>query len=240
MAAAPRPGTWTATASSISRPASRSARPATRTRGSSRRCRRRPAKFLHISSDYWHEEMTALAERLSAIVPLGEPGMCFFCQSGTESVEGALKLARYATKRQRIIAFPRQLPRPHDGLAVADLQQVHAAGGLLRRPCRASRTSPTRIPIDRCSRAPIRARGARLHPHAVRAERAGDGSRRDRHRAAAGRGRLSRAAGRIPAGLRQLCDEHGILLVFDEVQSGIGRTGRMFARAAFRRDSPTS
>ena len=63
------------------------------------------AKFLHISSDYWHEEMTALAERLSAIVPLGEPGMCFFCQSGTESVEGALKLARYVTKRQRIIAF---------------------------------------------------------------------------------------------------------------------------------------
>ena len=63
------------------------------------------AKFLHISSDYWHEEMTALAERLSAIVPLGEPGMCFFCQSGTESVEGALKLARYVTGRQRIIAF---------------------------------------------------------------------------------------------------------------------------------------
>ena len=62
-------------------------------------------KFLHISSDYWHEEMTALAERLSAIVPLGEPGMCFFCQSGTESVEGALKLARYVTKRGRIIAF---------------------------------------------------------------------------------------------------------------------------------------
>src|SRR6187431_3671558 len=39
------------------------------------------AKFIHISSDYWHEEMTALAERLSAIVPLGEPGMAFFCQS---------------------------------------------------------------------------------------------------------------------------------------------------------------
>ena len=62
-------------------------------------------KFLHISSDYWHEEMTALAERLSAIVPVGEPGMAFFCQSGTESVEGALKLARYVTKRGRIIAF---------------------------------------------------------------------------------------------------------------------------------------
>ena len=94
-------------------------------------------KFLHISSDYWHEEMTALAERLSAIVPIGEPGMCFFCQSGTESVEGALKLARYVTERGRDHRLPRQFPRPHDGLAVADLQQVHAAGGLLRRPCRA-------------------------------------------------------------------------------------------------------
>jgi len=62
-------------------------------------------KFLHISSDYWHEEFTSLCEKLSALAPMSEPGMVFLCQSGTEAVEGALKLARYVTKRGRIIGF---------------------------------------------------------------------------------------------------------------------------------------
>ena len=52
--------------------------------------------FLHISSDFWHERMTALAERLTRLAPLGEPALAFLCQSGTEAVEGAIKLARYA------------------------------------------------------------------------------------------------------------------------------------------------
>ena len=62
-------------------------------------------KFLHISSDYWHEEMTSLAEKLSALAPMSEPAMVFLCQSGTESVEGALKLARYVTRRGRVLGF---------------------------------------------------------------------------------------------------------------------------------------
>ncbi|RZA22596.1 MAG: aminotransferase class III-fold pyridoxal phosphate-dependent enzyme, partial [Lysobacteraceae bacterium] len=65
--------------------------------------------FLHISSDYWHENMTVLGERLAAVAPMkmlaGEPAMSFLCQSGTEAVEGALKLARYVTKRPRFIGF---------------------------------------------------------------------------------------------------------------------------------------
>jgi len=54
-------------------------------------------KFLHVSSDYWHENMTRLTERLAEVAPMGEPVMSFLCQSGTESVEGAIKLARYVT-----------------------------------------------------------------------------------------------------------------------------------------------
>ena len=128
------------------------------------------AKFLHISSDYWHEEMTALAERLSALVPLGEPGMCFFCQSGTESVEGALKLARYVTKRGPHHRLPRQLPRPHHGLAVADVQQVHAAGGILPDHAgRDARALPESVSAAVRGRRPGQG-GARLHPHAVRAQ----------------------------------------------------------------------
>src|SRR2546429_6123380 len=61
--------------------------------------------FLHISSDYWHERMTRLAERINELDPMREPVQVFMCQSGTESVEGALKLARYVTGRPRFIAF---------------------------------------------------------------------------------------------------------------------------------------
>src|SRR5690606_13828708 len=62
-------------------------------------------KFLHISSDYWHEEMAGLGERLAAVAQMGAPAMSFICQSGTEAVEGALKLARYVTGRPRFIGF---------------------------------------------------------------------------------------------------------------------------------------
>ncbi|HEY7924473.1 MAG TPA: aminotransferase class III-fold pyridoxal phosphate-dependent enzyme, partial [Vicinamibacteria bacterium] len=62
-------------------------------------------RFLHISSDYWHEGQVRLGERVAAIAPVGEPAMTFFCQSGTESVEGALKLARSVTGRPRFIGF---------------------------------------------------------------------------------------------------------------------------------------
>ena len=48
--------------------------------------------FLHISSDYWHERMTRLGEKINALDPLREPVQILLCQSGTESVEGALKL----------------------------------------------------------------------------------------------------------------------------------------------------
>ena len=62
-------------------------------------------RFLHISSDYWHEGQVALAEKINALAPMGEPVQSFFCQSGTEAVEGALKLARYVSGRSRFIGF---------------------------------------------------------------------------------------------------------------------------------------
>ncbi|MGH8198204.1 MAG: acetyl ornithine aminotransferase family protein [Steroidobacteraceae bacterium] len=187
------------------------------------------AKFLHISSDYWHEEMTALAERLSAIVPLGEPGMCFFCQSGTESVEGALKLARYVTGRQRIIAFLGSFHgRTMGSLALTSSKVTQQAGFAPTMP------GVTHVP----------------YPNSYRPLFAGA----DQGRAVLDYIRMLFERNVPPAevaaivveplqgeggylvppdgfleGLRSICDEHGILLVFDEVQSGIGRTGRLFA-----------
>ncbi|MCJ7556709.1 MAG: aminotransferase class III-fold pyridoxal phosphate-dependent enzyme, partial [Gammaproteobacteria bacterium] len=62
-------------------------------------------KFLHISSDYWHEYQVSLAETMARLAPMEEDAMTFFANSGTETVEGALKLARAVTGRQRFIGF---------------------------------------------------------------------------------------------------------------------------------------
>ena len=186
------------------------------------------AKFLHISSDYWHEEMTALAERLSAIVPLGEPGMSFFCQSGTESVEGALKLARYVTGRQRIIAFLGSFHgRTMGSLSLTSSKYTQQAGFAPTMP------GVTHVPYPNTYR-PLFAGAdqgrAVLDYIRMWVERNVPASE-----VAAifveplqGEGGYLVPPDGFLAGLRQICDEHGILLVFDEVQSGIGRTGKMF------------
>jgi len=186
------------------------------------------AKFLHISSDYWHEGMTALAERLSALVPLGEPGMSFFCQSGTESVEGALKLARYVTGRGRILAFLGSFHgRTMGSLALTSSKYTQQAGFFPTMP------GVTHVPYPNSYR-PLFAGGDQgkavldyirmlfernVPPQEVAAivvePLQGEG------------GYLVPPAGFL-AGLRRICDEHGILLVFDEVQCGVGRTGKMF------------
>ncbi len=186
------------------------------------------SKFIHISSDYWHEEMTALAERLSALVPLAEPGMTFFCQSGTESVEGALKLARYVTGRGRFIAFLGSFHgRSMGSLAMTSSKVTQQAGFFPAIP------GVTHVPYPNSYR-PLFAGSDQgkavldyirmlfernVPPQEVAAifvePLQGEG------------GYLVPPDGFL-AGLRQICDEHGILLVFDEVQSGIGRTGKMF------------
>src|SRR6201982_763208 len=64
------------------------------------------AELIHMSgTDFYYESLPALAERLAKTVPGGEDKKVFFANSGTEAVEGALKLARYATKRDKMIAF---------------------------------------------------------------------------------------------------------------------------------------
>ena len=185
-------------------------------------------KFLHISSDYWHEGMTALAERLSALVPLGEPGMSFFCQSGTESVEGALKLARYVTGRQRIIAFLGSFHgRTMGSLSLTSSKYTQQAGFAPTMP------GVTHVPYPNTYR-PLFAGAdqgrAVLDYIRMLFERNVPASE-----VAAivveplqGEGGYLVPPDGFLAGLRQICDEHGILLVFDEVQSGVGRTGKMF------------
>src|SRR5690242_3011566 len=186
--------------------------------------------FLHISSDYWHERLTRLCERINELSPLGEPVQVFACQSGTESVEGALKLARYVTGRPRFIAFLGGFHgRSMGSLAFTASKYTQQAGFFPTMP------GVTHVPYPNTYR-PLFA-GAdqgkavleyiesvlfqtNLPPHEVAAILVepiqGEG------------GYLVPPDGFLQ-GLRELCDRHGILLIFDEVQCGIGRTGRMFA-----------
>jgi 4-aminobutyrate aminotransferase len=187
--------------------------------------------FLHISSDYWHERQVVLGERIRDLKPMGEtPVMSFMCQSGTEAVEGAIKLARYVTGRSRFIGFLGGFHgRTMGSLSFTSSKYTQQQGFFPTMP------GVTHVPYPNNYR-PIFAGDdqgqAVLHyiehvlfAHNVPAKEVagilvepiqGEG------------GYVVPPAGFLE-GLRALCDRHGILLIFDEVQSGIGRTGKMFA-----------
>jgi 4-aminobutyrate aminotransferase len=185
--------------------------------------------FLHISSDYWHERMTRLAERINELDPMREPVQVLICQSGTESVEGALKLARYVTGRPRFIGFLGAFHgRSMGSLSFTASKYTQQAGFFPTMP------GVTHVPYPNTYR-PLFAGADQgravldyiemLFQYNVPAAEVaaivvepiqGEG------------GYLVPPDGFL-AGLRTLCDRHGILLIFDEVQCGIGRSGRMFA-----------
>ncbi|MGQ0647995.1 MAG: acetyl ornithine aminotransferase family protein [Gemmatimonadaceae bacterium] len=191
------------------------------------------AKFLHIcGSDFYYEGMAALCERLARIAPGPTRKRVFLTNSGTEATEGAIKLARYSTRRTAMIAFKggfhgrstgaisltSSKARQHAGFGPL-LPDVHHVDYAYRYRCRHCADKPectlgcvTSIEQDLFTR--------HLDPRDVAAifvePVQGEG------------GYVVPPPGFL-SGLRDLCDKHGILLVFDEVQSGVGRTGRMFA-----------
>src|SRR5271156_2315284 len=186
-------------------------------------------KFLHISSDYWHEGMVGMAERLARVAPFGEPAMSFFCQSGTEAVEGALKLARYVSGRQRFIGFLGGFHgRTMGSLAFTSSKYTQQKGFAPTMP------GVTHVPYPNSYR-PLFAGADQGRAVLDYIRMLFDRSVPPSEVAAVlvepiqGEGGYLVPPEGFLAGLRALCDRHGILLIFDEVQSGIGRTGRMFA-----------
>jgi 4-aminobutyrate aminotransferase len=187
-------------------------------------------RFLHVSSDYWHEGQVILGEQIARLDPLREPVMSFFAQSGTESVEGALKLARQVTGRPRFIGFLGGFHgRTMGALAFTSSKYTQQSGYFPTMP------GVTHVPYPNTYR-PLFAGddqgeavlhyiehvlfAANVPPTEVAAILVepilGEG------------GYIVPPDSFLP-GLRALCDRHGILLIFDEVQCGVGRTGRMFA-----------
>lgn len=191
-------------------------------------------EFLHISSDYWHERQIALAEKIDALNPVGAPAMSFFCQSGTEAVEAALKLARYVTGRPRFIGFLGGFHgRTMGSLALTSSKYTQQKGFFPTMP------GVTHVPYPNPYR-PLFAgsdQGASVLHYIEKVLFAGN---LPPNEVAAiliepvqGEGGYLVPPDGFLQGLRALCDRHGILLIFDEVQSGIGRTGKMFAAEHF-------
>ncbi len=174
------------------------------------------ADLIHMSgTDFYYRAEIELAERLAKIVPGDEPKRVFFTNSGAESIEAALKLVRYATGRRRLISFYGAFHgRTSGALSLGGSKSLHQRGFGPLVP------DVHRLPYD-CTRKEL----DELFAQAVPADEV----------AAIFVEPIQGEGGyRVPRSdflpmLRAVCDEHGILLVADEVQAGIGRTGRMFA-----------
>ncbi len=187
-------------------------------------------EFLHISSDYWHERMTRLAERINELNPLGAPVQVLACQSGTESVEGALKLARYVSGRPRFLGFLGGFHgRSMGSLSFTASKYTQQAGFFPTMP------GVTHVPYPNSYR-PLFAGADQGRAVLDYIENVLFQNNVPASEVAAvlvepiqGEGGYLVPPDGFLEGLRALCDRHGILLIFDEVQSGIGRTGKMFA-----------
>jgi 4-aminobutyrate aminotransferase len=192
-------------------------------------------ELIHMSgTDFYYENMVALAERLSKIAPMPGPHKIYYGNSGTEAVECALKLARYHTRRQHIIAF----------LGAFHGRTMGALSLTASKPQQKRRFSPM-MPGVTHVRYPDVYRGCAGGPED--AEKFALGCARyieDKlfstvlapEEVAAifvepiqGEGGYVIAPNVFMQELRRICDRHGILLVVDEVQSGIGRTGKWWA-----------
>jgi 4-aminobutyrate aminotransferase len=183
-------------------------------------------KFLHIcGTDFYFEGFARLAERLAQLAPGKSRKRTFLSNSGTEAIEGAIKLARYHTRRPALIAFEGSFHGRSYGamsLTSSKAKQHKHFGPLLPEVYHLPYANPYRSadPIDHSLSALHDLFTRQVDPTDVAAifvePIQGEG------------GYVIPPVGFLKA-LRQACDQHGILLVADEVQSGVGRTGKMWA-----------
>ncbi|HVM31341.1 MAG TPA: aminotransferase class III-fold pyridoxal phosphate-dependent enzyme [Candidatus Limnocylindrales bacterium] len=179
---------------------------------------RQARELIHFSaSDFYLPAYAELAAELDRIAPFAGPARSFLTNSGTEAVEAAIKLARFVSRRQYVVSFLGAFHgRSYGSVSLtASKAKYHAGFGPL---------------LPGVSHVPYGSAGLdeleqRIFKKLVPAEEVaaifvepiqGEG------------GYIVPDDDFLPR-LRELCDRHGILLVADEIQSGAGRTGRMWA-----------
>ncbi len=195
--------------------------------------RRQAGELLHYSaSDFYLPIYSELTERLDEVAPMSGPTRAFLTNSGTEAVEASLKLARWATGRQYVIAFYGSFHgRSYGSVSLTASKATYRAGfgpllpGVLHAYYGDGRDLPGGVPEAAEGFPTIDHIEGFLFHHVVAPEEVaaivvepvlGEG------------GYIVPPEGWLRA-LRELCDRHGILMVADEVQSGMGRTGKMWA-----------
>ncbi len=197
---------------------------------------RQAAEFLHMSgTDFYYESMVQLAEKLAELVPGGMRRRVYFGNSGAEAVEAAIKMAKYHSGRDKFIAFYGSFHGRTMGalsLTGSKVTQRRGFGPLL---------PVQHVNYAYCYRCP-----EGKHPETCKVECiAGIEDRLFKtilpaEEVAAivvepvqGEGGYLVPPPKFHEELRRIADKHGILLIHDEVQSGMGRTGRMFASEHF-------
>ena len=188
-------------------------------------------RLIHIAAtDFYEPRYLELMERLAAIAPFSERARVFLTNSGTEAVEGAIKLARYHTHRPGIIAFEGGFHgRTMGSLSLTNskvkqragfgplVPMVHHAPFPRVRAWREGSGGDGSAELDHLKRTIF---GRQISPTDVAAIVV---------EPIQGEGGYFPAPAAFLQGLRELCDEHGILLIADEIQSGMGRTGAWWA-----------
>jgi len=190
-------------------------------------------KFIHAQVNIVvHQPMLGLIEELKKIVPPSIDGF-FFSNSGAEAVEGALKLARSVTKRTAVIVFSGSFHgRTSQTMALTTsktgykgLSQVFPSGVYVSPFPYAFRLG---MAEEQASQFALEALEelliTQIAPHDVAAILI---------ESVLGEGGYVVPPTSFMKGLREICDKHGIILIFDEIQSGFGRTGRWFAGEHF-------
>ncbi len=194
-------------------------------------------QFLHIcSTDFYYESFAAICEKLAGYVPGMGPKKVFLTNSGTEAVEGAIKLVRYHTRRNQILAFKGAFHGRTLGavsLTSSKVKQRAHFGPLL--------PGITHVPFPNPYRCPENKKECEQQCDCIPDFESDLFIRHvDPKELAAifvepilGEGGYVMPPARFLTYLRKVCDEHEILLVFDEIQTGVGRTGQMFAADYF-------
>jgi 4-aminobutyrate aminotransferase len=191
--------------------------------------RKQLESYVHTGGIYYSETTVAAAEELVSITPPGLD-MLFFSNSGAEAVEGALKLARYTSGRQAIISCSGAF----HGRTLGALS-VTSSSSAYRRRYHPLLPSVYQVGYPACFVCPCG-----LTPDACGTRCLEEVTRLFERQVSPeevcaiivepflGEGGYYPAPKSYLQGLRTICDEYGILLIFDEVQSGIGRTGKWF------------
>jgi 4-aminobutyrate aminotransferase len=193
------------------------------------------AELIHMSgTDFYYESMVELADRLSKIAPMRGPHKVYYGNSGTEAIECALKLARYHTKRQHIIAFfgafhgrtmgamSLTASKPQQRRRFAPLMPgvTHVPYPDLYRGRKDAAQDPDAFALSCARFIEEKLFKTTLPPEEVAAIFV---------EPVQGEGGYVVAPTIFMQELRRICDTHGILLVVDEIQSGVGRTGKWWA-----------